>query len=921
MRIVIPAVLIVLNTFIWTAAARADDETCASCDHLVQVDGQFEHFKSDTGLQIQGTTPNDEAAFHEEVNGDHFTITISRLPAGKLTVIIGEAETFFQNPGERSFDVTSGDTTLARNFDIVAAAGGPDKVCTITAQVQHAADAEHGPLVLTFDAVKNRAKFNTLEIMNASGEALVSLNASDLADPMNAAANKVPAINGPVIWKDPSKPMDDRIRDLISRMSLLEKVQQIRNTAPGIPRLGIPAYDYWSEALHGVGFAGTATVFPQAIGAAATWDTPLIHREADVISTEARAKFNDYANQHNGDSKRFYCLTFWSPNVNIFRDPRWGRGQETYGEDPFLTGSFAVAFIHGLQGDDPKYFKAMGCAKHYAVHSGPEPKRHEFNAAPPERDLYETYLPQFEMSVRQGHVGGVMGAYSALDGVPDCANYFLLTDILRKQWAFDGYIVSDCDAVHDIYSGHHYANSLPAAAAAAVKAGCDICCGGSYNALLKAVQDNLITEPEIDGALYYALKTRFRLGLFDPPSDVPWSNIGIDQNDTPEHEALALKVAEESVVLLKNNGVLPLDRDKIKRIAVIGENADSVPVLVGNYNGTPARPVSILEGIKAAAGAGVQVTYSRGCPLALAKDNSNAPDRDMTAQAIADAKAADVVIYAGGITAQLEGEENRKANGYIGFYGGDRTQIELPSVQTDLLKALRKTGKPVVFVDCSGSAIAMPWENKHLPAIVQAWYPGEQGGRAVGEVLFGDVNPAGRLPVTFYKSTADLPDFEDYSMANRTYRYFKGKPLFAFGHGLSYTKFSYKNAALEQSSLGASDTLKVSFDLQNSGERDGDEVAQLYFRHVKSAVPQAKLALCGFTRIHIDRGQTVHVTMDVPAERFRYWDTATKQYVVEPGKYQLLIGGASDDIQLKSPFQIVGPGTGTAIRETRFASR
>jgi beta-glucosidase len=921
MRIVIPAVLIVLNTFIWTAATRADEETCASCDHLVQADGQFEHFKSRTELQVQGTTPNDAAAFHEEVNGNHFTITISRLPAGKLTVIIGEAETFFQHPGERSFDVTSGDTTLARNFDIVAAAGGPDKVCTITAQVQHAADAEHGPLVLTFDAVKNRAKFNTLEIMNAAGEALVSLNASDLADPLNAAANKAPVINGPVIWKDPSKPMDDRIRDLISRMSLMEKVQQIRNTAPGIPRLGIPAYDYWSEALHGVGFAGTATVFPQAIGAAATWDTPLIHREADVISTEARAKFNDYANQHNGDSKRFYCLTFWSPNVNIFRDPRWGRGQETYGEDPFLTGSFAVAFIHGLQGDDPKYFKAMGCAKHYAVHSGPEPERHEFNAVPPERDLYETYLPQFEMSVRQGHVGGIMGAYSALDGVPDCANYFLLTDILRKQWGFDGYIVSDCDAVHDIYSGHHYADSLPAAAAAAVKAGCDICCGGSYNALLKAVQENLITEPEIDGALYYALKTRFRLGLFDPPRDVPWSNIGIDQNDTPEDEALALKVAEECVVLLKNNGVLPLDRDKIKRIAVIGENADSVPVLVGNYNGTPARPVSILDGIKAAAGAGVQVTYSRGCPLALAKDNSNAPDRDMTAQAIADAKAADVVIYVGGITAQLEGEENRRANGYIGFYGGDRTQIELPSVQTDLLKALRKTGKPVVFVDCSGSAIAMPWENKHLPAIVQAWYPGEEGGRAVGEVLFGDVNPAGRLPVTFYKSTADLPDFEDYSMANRTYRYFKGKPLFAFGYGLSYTKFSFKNATLEQSSLSASDTLKVSFDLQNSGERDGDEVAQIYFRHVKSAVPQPKLALCGFTRIHIDRGQTVHVTMDVPAERFRYWDTATKQYVVEPGKYQLLIGGASDDIQLKSPFQIVGTGTGTAVRQTRFASR
>jgi beta-glucosidase len=319
--------------------------------------------------------------------------------------------------------------------------------------------------------------------------------------------------------------------------------------------------------------------------------------------------------------------------------------------------------------------------------------------------------------------------------------------------------------------------------------------------------------------------------------------------------------------------------------------------------------VTILDGIKAVAGAGVQVTYAPGCPLALAKDNSNAPTREMTTQAIRDAKAADVVIYVGGISAQLEGEENKKANGYVGFYGGDRTQIELPAVQLDLLRALHATGKPVVFVDCSGSAIAMPWENRHLAAIVQAWYPGEQGGRAVGEVLFGDVNPAGRLPVTFYQSTADLPDFEDYSMANRTYRYFNGTPLFAFGYGLSYTEFSYKNAALDQSMLAAGDTLKVSFDLQNSGGRDGDEVAQIYFRHIKSAVPQPKLALCGFTRIHLAKGQTAHLTMDIPADRFRYWDTATKQYIVEPGKYQLLVGGASDDIRLKAPFQIVGTGS------------
>ncbi|HUA65337.1 MAG TPA: glycoside hydrolase family 3 C-terminal domain-containing protein [Alphaproteobacteria bacterium] len=913
MRTIIVATVFFLNLLVCIATAQADEETCASCDHLVQATGQFEHYKCPADLVIQGATPDNADAFHEEVNGNHFAITISRLPAGKFTIIIGETETSFKQSGQRLFDVTCDGTTLAKNFDIIAAAGGANKVCTINGQVDHAADSDHGPMALTFTGVKNQAKFNSLLILDASGNAVVSLNASDLADPLTAAANKPPVVNGPVIWKDPSQPMDNRIRDLISRMSLAEKVDQIRNTTPAIKRLGIPAYDFWSEALHGVGFAGAATVFPQAIGAAATWDTPLLHSEADVISTEARAKFNDYANHHNGDSKRFYCLTFWSPNVNIFRDPRWGRGQETYGEDPFLTGSFAVAFIHGLQGDDPKYIKAMACAKHYAVHSGPEPERHEFNATPPERDLYETYLPQFEMAVRQGHVGGVMGAYSALNGVPCCANRFLLSNILRNQWGFDGYIVSDCDAIHDIYSGHHYADSLPAAAAAAVKAGCDICCGGSYNALLKAVQQHLITGPEIDNALYYALKTRFRLGLFDPPADVPWSNVGIDQNDTPNHEALALKVAEESMVLLKNNGTLPLDRGNIKRIAVIGENADSVPVLVGNYNGVPARPVTILDGIKAAAGSSIQVTYSPGCPLALAENNTNAPTPEMTAQAIADAKAADVVIYVGGINAQLEGEESKKANGYIGFYGGDRTLIELPSVQTDLLKRLHATGKPIVFVNCSGSAIAMPWEDRRLSAIVQAWYPGEQGGRAVGEVLFGDVNPAGRLPVTFYRSTADLPDFEDYSMANRTYRYFKGKPLFAFGDGLSYTKFSYKNASLDQSMLTAGDTLKVSFDLYNSGKRDGDEVTQVYFRHVKSAVPQPRLALCGFTRIHLARGETVHLTMDIPAERFRYWDTVTKQYVVEPGKYQLLVGSASDNIHLKMPFKIAvaGANSGT----------
>jgi beta-glucosidase len=880
----------------------ADEETCAACDHTVQANGQFAHHKTADNLQVAGATDDNVAAFREEIAGTNFTISATHVRSGKYTIIIGEAETYFHQAGDRIFDVTSEDTAIASNFDIFAAAGGANRIYFITGEVEKA-DSQ-SPLTVTFTASKENAKFNTFEVLDTNGEQIVSLNASDLADPLTAADNQPPVVTAPEIWTSPKSPLDARVKDLISRMSLTEKVRQLGNDTPGIPRLGIPAYDVWSEALHGVARAGTATVFPQAIGMAATWDVPLVHSEGDVISTEARAKYNEFIRKHKGDSTRFNGLTFWSPNINIFRDPRWGRGQETYGEDPILSGSLGVAFIRGLQGDDPNYIKAMACAKHYAVHSGPEPSRHGFNAAPPERDLYETYLPQFEMAVREGRVGGVMGAYSALDGVPDCANAFLLTDLLRNQWGFDGYIVSDCDAIHDIYFGHHYTESLPAASAAAVKAGCDICCGGSYNALLKSVQQGLITEPEIDKTLYYALKPRFQLGLFNPAQDVPWSNVGMDQNDTPANEAMALKVAEESMVLLKNNGALPLNRKHIKRIAVIGTNAVSTAMLIGNYFGTPARPVTILDGIKAVAGPGIEVTYATGCPLALKRDGSNTPTPKTTADAVAAAKSADVVIYVGGISAQLEGEEMNRANGYEGFNGGDRTQIELPGVQTDLLKALHATGKPVIFVNCSGSAVAMPWEAENLPAIVQAWYPGEQGGRAVGKILFGDANPAGRLPITFYSSTADLPGFDDYSMKNRTYRYFNGQPLFAFGHGLSYTKFSYKKPRTDQSSYMAYGSVQVSFEVKNSGARDGDEVAQVYIHHVNSAVPQPKLALCGFERIHLNKGQATNVTVNIPVERLRYWDISKKQYVVETGKYELLIGGASDDIRLRAPFEI-----------------
>ena len=894
-------------TALWLSVspAFAVDEICASCGPQVSVSGDFTHRKDAASVTIHGAD-NDAAAFHEEINGKNFTVTAGQLPAGKYTVNIGEVETLASLPGERLFDVTAGNVALARNFDIVATAGAPNKVCHITGVIEHEDDSIQGPLTVSFSASQGTAKFNTIEIKNASGAPVVAFNASEMAEAFSTDAVRAPEINDPPVWRDPSQPLPGREKDLIRRMSLAEKVAQMQNGAPAIPRLGLPAYNYWSEALHGVAANGVATVFPQAIGMAATWDPALVQQESTVIGIEGRAKFNDYAAKHNGDAKWFGGLTFWSPNINIFRDPRWGRGQETYGEDPFLTGTIGVAFIKGLQGDNPNCLLAMGCAKHFAVHSGPEPERHRFDAAPPERDFYETYLPQFEMAVREGHVGGVMGAYNSVYGVPCCASSFLLTDILRKQWGFAGYIVSDCGAIHNIWGRqeHHYVSTPEEAAADAVKAGCTLCCGGDYNPLVRAVQNGLITEPEIDQALGYALGTRFRLGLFDPPEQCPYSKIGIDQNDTPQHEALALKVAEEAIVLLKNDGVLPLNRSRIKRIAVIGPNADTAPMLEGNYNGHAARPVTILSGIRTLAGPDIEVTFARGCPWALLKDGSNKPGPEAAADAIAKARAADVVIFVGGITARLEGEEMGRLPDYDGFRGGDRTKIELPPVQTDLLKALADTGKPVILVNCSGSPMAMPWEARHLPAMLQAWYPGEQGGRAVAEILFGQVNPSGHLPLTFYAATADLPGFTDYSMSNRTYRYFNGRPEFAFGHGLSYTKFKFENGRLESKSISANGAAKVTVTVKNTGKLDGDEVAQVYFRHVNSAVSQPQLALCGFIRVHLKPGESSKVALEVPAERLRYWDTGKKQYVVEPGNYEFLIGAASDDLHLKLPMTI-----------------
>lgn len=721
---------------------------------------------------------------------------------------------------------------------------------------------------------------------------------------VDPASLKVPQVAGPEIWKDPTEPLRVRVHDLVRRLSLAEKISLLLADAAPIPRLGIPSYSYRNEGIHGfVAADGFSTVFPQVIGMAATWDPALIHQEAEVIATEARAHFNDYTSKHDGNSIMHEGISLYAPNVNIVRDPRWGRSQETYGEDPFLTSEMSVAYILGLQGNNPKYVEALACAKHFAVYSGPEPLRHCFDAEPSRSDLYDTYLPAFEADIREAHAGSVMAAYTSLYGIPDCANPFLLTTTLQRDWHFKGFVVSDGAALIDVFDQHRYVKTPEEAVAAAIKAGCDLFSSAVTNTgegkypdrdfavLARAVKEGLLSEKEVDNAVAHTLAARFRLGLFDPPSDVPYSSITMADNDTPQHRALALKVADESMVLLKNDGVLPLDCAKIKRIAVIGPNADAKKMLLGNYDGTPSSVVTILDGIKQVAGKNVEVTYAVGCPLAIKDDNSNKPTPEMTAQAVAAARSADVVIFVGGLDATLEREQHEVD--YHGFLGGDRTRIGLPSPQQELLKALYATGKPVIFVNCSGSAIAMRWEAKHLPAIIQAWYPGEEGGLAVANVLFGKYNPAGRLPVTFYRSTRQLPPFQDYSMKGRTYRYFKGSPLYPFGFGLSYTSFKYSDVKVGQSVVKAGDTVTVSVDVKNTGRMDGDEVVQLYVHENNASVETPVKALKGFKRVHLLPGESATVTLKIKQADLAVWG-ADRKWEVEPGEYTVTVGGSSE---------------------------
>ncbi|HEY6215010.1 MAG TPA: glycoside hydrolase family 3 C-terminal domain-containing protein [Pyrinomonadaceae bacterium] len=669
-------------------------------------------------------------------------------------------------------------------------------------------------------------------------------------------------------------------------MTLEEKVLEMQNAALAIERLGIPAYDWWNEALHGVARAGYATVFPQAIGLAATWDTKLMHQVADVISTEARAKHHEFI--RNNQHARYEGLTFWSPNINIFRDPRWGRGQETYGEDPYLTARLGVEFVKGLQGNDPRYFKVIATPKHYAVHSGPEPERHGFDAKAYERDLRETYLPAFRATIVEGKAGSVMCAYNRTNEEPCCANKRLMTDILRGEWGFNGYVVSDCGAISDIWKGHKFAKTEAEASALAVRAGTDLTCGGEYASLIQAVKQGLITEAEIDTALKRLMTARFRLGMFDPPEMVPYARIPFSQNDTPEHRQLALQSARESIVLLKNaNATLPLRKD-LKSIAVIGPNADAPEVLWGNYNGRPSRLITPLAGIKNAVSADTKIVYAAGSTLA-----GDSPQADkMIEDAVKAARESDASVLVLGLSSKLEGEEMKVD--VPGFHGGDRTDLSLPQSQEALLKAVVATGKPVVVVLLSGSAIAVNWANDHAPAIVQAWYPGGEGGTAIADVLFGDYNPAGRLPVTFYKSVDQLPPFTDYSMQGRTYRYFKGEPLYPFGYGLSYTRFAYSN--LRVNSVKAREPVKATVDVTNTGEREGDEVVQLYLTDVAASVPVPIRTLVGFERISLRPREKRSVTFTITPRQMSLIDNNDKR-VIEPGEFLISVGGSQQGLR------------------------
>lgn len=707
---------------------------------------------------------------------------------------------------------------------------------------------------------------------------------------------------------DPDLSVDARVEDLVSRLTVDEKAAQMLHEAPAIPRLGIPSYNWWNECLHGVARAGLATVFPQAIGMAAIWNANRVFEIACAISDEARAKHHEYIRQ--GDHGMYKGLTFWTPNINIFRDPRWGRGHETFGECPYLTGRLGVAICKGLQGDHPHYLKLVATPKHYAVHSGPEALRHSFDARVTQKDLRETYLPAFFDCVTEGHAQSVMAAYNRTNGEPCSGSPALLQEILRDEWGFNGYVVSDCWAIKDFHEGHLVTKTWEESAAVAVKAGCDLNCGCAYEHIPSALKQGLLAEAEIDICVLRLFRARMLLGMFDPPERVPWASIPYEVNDCDKHRQLARITARESLVLLKNQGsLLPLPKT-VKSIAVIGPNAYDHQVLLGNYFGTPSRTVTPLDGIRAAVSPGTKVWYAPGCSLQGLKTDGLGRAGNLS-EAVSIARRSDVVILCLGLSADIEGEQGDASNSEA---SGDKTGLDLTGLQPRLMQEITALGKPTVLVLIAGSALDVRWADKHVDAILQAWYPGEEAGTAIADVLFGDFSPAGRLPVTFPGGTEHLPDITDYRMAGRTYRYIDRTPLYPFGYGLSYTRFTYSDVAVSNARVAIGDSVSVSATVRNAGGRAGDEVVQFYLKDLEASVTVPHHNLRGFSRFTLESGASRRVTFPLTPRDLSLIDERGRR-VLEPGRFRATIGGGQPDARsielsgqtpLAVEFEVVG---------------
>ena len=684
-----------------------------------------------------------------------------------------------------------------------------------------------------------------------------------------------------------------KAKELVSKMTLEEKVSQTLFHAVAIERLNIKAYNWWNEALHGVARAGIATIFPQAIGLAATFDEDLAEEVADAISTEGRAKFNMQTKYEDRDI--YKGLTFWAPNVNIFRDPRWGRGHETYGEDPYLTSRMGVRFVEGIQGHDENYLKAAACAKHFAVHSGPEDLRHRFNAQASKQDLYETYLPAFKACVQEGKVETVMGAYNRTNGEPCCGSKTLLTDILRKEWGFKGHVVSDCWAIRDFYCGHYVTKNAVESAAMAMNNGCDLNCGDMFSNLFVAVKEGMVDENRLDEALVNLFTSRMKLGVMDGQSENSFDDIPYTDIDTPKTQELNLKASRKSLVLLKNEGnLLPLDKAKIKTIGVIGPNANNRRALVGNYEGTASRYITVLEGIQDYVGSDVRVLTSEGCHLCKDRSQALGLPYDRTAEVKGVCEASDVIVAVFGLDSSLEGEEGDQGNAYA---SGDKPNLNLPGIQEDVLKTIVESGKPVVLVLLSGSALAIDYAQQNIPAIIQGWYPGALGGKAVAQVLFGEFSPQGKLPLTFYSEKNTLPEFTDYSMKNRTYRYIKEKPLYPFGYGLSYTDFEFTDMVLSNDEI-TKDGIDVSVTVKNVGKYDGEETVEIYIiaKDIKNATNIPNSTLKGIRKVKLAAGKSTQITCHLPEEAFGLFDEDGK-LVINEGTYIVSVGGQGPDVR------------------------